>query len=100
MGVMAIFGQKLMNTQHSVGRYAHKSAIMKWANVLKESSKKNSLKPKTASHNNASCYTDTGGFLEHSPSRGSLYVVQGAPPPEDNSEYFLEFLLTHAVFHK
>ena len=31
---------------------------------------KNSLKPNTTSHNNAS---NTDGFLEHSPSRGSLY---------------------------
>ena len=35
--------------------------------------KENSLKPNTASHNNASWYTDTDGFLEHSPSGGSLY---------------------------
>ena len=35
--------------------------------------KKNSLKPNTASHNNTSWYTDTGGILEHSPSGGSLY---------------------------
>ena len=35
--------------------------------------KNNSLKPNAASHNNASWYTDTDGFLEHSPSRGSLY---------------------------
>ena len=30
----AVLGQKLLNTQHSVGRYAHKSPIMKWANAL------------------------------------------------------------------
>ena len=35
--------------------------------------KKNSLKPNTASHNNARWYTDTDGFLEHSSSEGSLY---------------------------
>ena len=34
------FGQKLLNTQHGVGRYAHKSQIMKWANALKKSFKK------------------------------------------------------------
>ena len=34
--------------------------------------KKNSVKLNTASHNNASCYTDTNGSLEHSPSGGSL----------------------------
>ena len=36
-------------------------------------SSKNSLKPNSASYNNASWYTDTDGFLEHSPSGGSLY---------------------------
>ena len=36
----AIFGQKLLNTQRNVGRHAHKSLIMKWANVLEESSQK------------------------------------------------------------
>ena len=39
-----------------------------------ESSKKiSSLKLNAASHNNASWYTDLDGFLEHSPSQGSLY---------------------------
>ena len=28
------FGQKLLNTQHGVGRCAHKSPITKWANVM------------------------------------------------------------------
>ena len=46
---------------------------MKWANTLKKSSKKNSWKPNAASHNSTSWYTDTDGFLEHSPSRESLY---------------------------
>ena len=35
--------------------------------------KKNSLRLNEASHNTTSWYTDTDGFLEHSPSRGSLY---------------------------
>ena len=39
-GGHAIFGQKLLNTQHGVGRCACKSPLMKWANALKESSKK------------------------------------------------------------
>ena len=52
-GGHAIFGQKLLNTQCGVGRCTCKSPIMKWANVLKESSK-SSLKPNSASHNNAS----------------------------------------------
>ena len=36
----AIFGQKLLNTQRDVGRSAHKSSNMKWANVLKQLSEK------------------------------------------------------------
>ena len=39
-GGHAVFGQKLLNTQHSVGRYTYKSPIMKCANSLKQSSKK------------------------------------------------------------
>ena len=39
-GGHAIFGQKLLNTQHGVGRCTHKPLIMIWANMLKESSKK------------------------------------------------------------
>ena len=66
-------GQKLLNTQWSVDRCAHKSPIMKWASVLKESSKNNSLEPNTASHTTTSWYTVMNGFLEHSPSRESLY---------------------------
>ena len=81
LGVHAIFGQKLLDTQRRVSRCAHKSAIMKWANTL--SLQKNSLKLKAASHNNASWYTDTDGFLEHSLSRRSLY--HKALPLEDNS---------------
>ena len=38
--VMTFFGQKLLNAQCSVGRCARKSLFMKWANVLKDSSKK------------------------------------------------------------
>ena len=54
---------------------------MKWANTLKESSK-NSLKLKAASHNNAGWYTDTDGFLEHSPS-GEKPILPGTHTPED-----------------
>ena len=73
-GGHAIFGQKLLNTQHSVGRCTCKSPIMKWTNTLKESSK-NSLRPNTASHNTTSWYTDTDEFLEHSPSRSALQKI-------------------------
>ena len=54
-GGHAGFGQKLLNTQHSVGNCARKLPILKWANVLlKESSKKSSLKRNAASRSNAS----------------------------------------------
>ena len=38
--------------------------------------KKNSKKPKPAYPNNASCYTATDGFLEHSLSAESLYYKE------------------------
>ena len=37
MGIMPLFGQKLVNTQQGVGRLAGKLPIMKWAKALKES---------------------------------------------------------------
>ena len=45
--------------------------------------KKNSLKPNTASHNSASWCTDTDGFLEHSPSGGSLYLYYKGPAGQE-----------------
>ena len=67
-----LFGQKLLNTQRGVGNCAGRLPIMKWANASKVF-KKYSLKPNAASHNNARWFTDTDGFREHSPSRGSPY---------------------------
>ena len=89
-GGHAVFGQKLLNTQLSVGRiHACKSPIVKWANTLKESSKKIHWSH-IASHNNTSWSTDADGRLEHSPSGGSLYykgpalqkriLFSGCPP--------------------
>ena len=49
--------------------------------------KTKSLKQNTASHNNASWYSGTDGFLEHSPRWGKP-AVQEARPPEDNSGCF------------
>ena len=68
----AIFGQKLPNTQCSVGRCTHKSPMANWPNMFKKPLEKTSLKPNAASHN-ARWYTDTDRFLEHSPSWGNLY---------------------------
>ena len=59
-----LFGQKLLNTEHNVGECACKLPIVKWANILKVFKK--SLKLNSASHNKASWYTDTDGFLGHS----------------------------------
>ena len=73
MGVMTFFLKNCFNTHHGVGRGTCKSPIMKWANALKESSKKKLLKLNAASHNSASWCTDTDGFLEHSASRESLF---------------------------
>ena len=73
-GGNVVFGQKLLNTQHGMGSCTFKSPIMKWANALKESSKIIHWgQPNPASHNNANGNTNTDGFLEHSPSGGSLY---------------------------
>ena len=55
----AVFHQKLLNTQHSMGRCTRKSPMMKWANALKKSSIKIFTEAKAASHNTASWYTDT-----------------------------------------
>ena len=42
-GGHAVFGQKLLSAQCSVGRCTCKSPVMKWANTLREVFKKNSL---------------------------------------------------------
>ena len=69
----AIFGQKLLKTQHGMGRCAHKLPIMQRVNVLKVFSiKKKSPKLNAASHNNASSSTDPDGLQEHSHSGGHL----------------------------
>ena len=66
---------------------AHKSPIMKWANVFKVCLKTNSLKLNVASYNEAHWYTDTDGFFEHSPTWGSLFY-KGACPLDDNLRVF------------
>ena len=65
----ATSGQKLLNTAQceQVRSHITHHGQMHWV------FKKISLTPNAASHNNAIWYTDTGGFLEHSLSGGSLY---------------------------
>ena len=81
------------------------------ANAVKESSKKNSLRPNAASHNNASWHTDTNVFLEHSPSGGSLYykgpalqkvilVLGGSSPLLCHFNIFFQMTRKQGEFHK
>ena len=51
----------------------------------------NSVTPNAASHSNASWYTNTEGFLEHSPSEGSLNYK--GPPSSKRSFQFWGSLL-------
>ena len=68
----AIFRQKLLNTQQSVGRCTYKSPITKWANTLKESPKKKFTEAK-CSFSQCRQLVHWSRFLGHSPSEGSLY---------------------------
>ena len=79
-GDCAIFGQKLLNTQHGVGRCARKLPIIKCAYALKESSRNFHWSQCSLSLKHQLLYW---WFLEHSPSGGSLYY-KGAHSPEDN----------------
>ena len=68
----AVLGQKLLNTVQC-GQVHSSITHCEMGECVERVFKKNSLKPNTGCHNNVSWYTDTDGFLEHSPSRGSLY---------------------------
>ena len=71
-GGHAFFDQKLLNTQCSVGRCAHKSPIMKWANMWRVF-KKNFTKAKHTLSQRRQLVHQYRWVLEHSPSEGSLY---------------------------
>ena len=58
----------VMNTQRGAGRCARKSPTMKWANLLRLQQKFTKAKH-NLSQQNSSGYTDTDGFLEHSPRK-------------------------------
>ena len=58
----------VMNTQRGAGRCARKSPTMKWANLLHLQQKFTKAKH-NLSQQNSSGYTDTDGFLEHSPRK-------------------------------
>ena len=85
-GIHAVFGQKLLTLSAvwAGALIAHKSPITKQVNTLEFFFFK-SLKPNTASHNNASWYTDRDGFQEHLPSRGILYYK--GPPVRRQSHF-------------
>ena len=71
-GGHAVFGQTLLNTQCSVNRHTHKSPIVKWANALSLHKKFTEVECNLSQQCQV-VYTDRDGFLEHLPSRGSLY---------------------------
>ena len=76
-------GSKLLNTQHGVGVCAYKSPIIKWANALKESSKRiywSQMQPLTTMPAGTLYRWIPKTFI----SWGKL-VLQGGCPPEDNS---------------
>ena len=68
----AVFCQKLLNTQSDVGRCTRKSPIMKWANVLTLQKKVHWSPTQLLT----TMPTDTDGFLEHPPSKRSLYYKE------------------------
>ena len=82
----AVFGQKLLNTQYSMGRCAHKSPIMKWANASEKSSKK--------IHRCPTQPLTTLPLVHWLIQMGSYNtqwgkpVLQRACPPGDNSGFF------------
>ena len=75
-GVMPFLVKKCW-TQNDVGRYTGETRCTgnhpSWNGQTHWVFKKNSVKPNAASHNNSRWYTDTYGFLEHSPSGRHLY---------------------------
>ena len=77
MGVMPVFGEKLLNTQHGVGKCTCKSPIMKWANTLEESSKKFTEAMRSLSQQ-CQLETDTDGFLNTYPA-GEACTTSGLP---------------------
>ena len=96
MGVILFLVKKLINTQCGGGRWARKTPIMK------ESSKKFTEAEHSLSQQHQLVYTDTDGFLEHSPKGGRLYykgstlqkiilvVLGGCPPLYSFSCSFIE----------
>ena len=79
----AIFGQTLLNSQHSVGRGTRKSPIKKWANALKESSKK--LTEAEWSFSQHHQLVHWYRWVPRTPTWCRKTVLQGACPPEDSS---------------
>ena len=69
----SVFDQKNCWTLSMVWAGAHINHSSWNGQTCWKSLQKNSLKPNAASHKNASWFADKDGFLEHSPSRGSLY---------------------------
>ena len=84
VGHVGCFGQKLLNTRHGVGSCACHSLIVKWANVLKESSKK-IHRTKLLATPPPGTRIQMGSWNAHLSGKPALL---GARCPEDNSGFF------------
>ena len=71
-GHSRFFGQKLKNTAWC-GQVRLLITRGEMGKCIERVFRKNSLKLNAASHTTTSWHPDTDGFLEHSPSGGSLY---------------------------
>ena len=80
MEVMPFFWSKTAEHLEWCGQVCSSITHREMDTCTERPSKKNSVKPSTVSHNNASWCTDTDGFLEHSLSGGSLYYKGPAHP--------------------
>ena len=69
---MAVFDQKLLNTQAHCGHGCSKITHHEMGKPVERLLRKQFTEANATSHT-TSWYTDTDGFLEHSPSGGRLY---------------------------
>ena len=80
----AVLGQKLMNTQRGVGRCARKSPITKWANALKEPSKKFTEAERSHSQRQLVHWYR---WVARTLTQHGKPILQRAHPLEDNSSF-------------
>ena len=91
--IHAVFGQKLLNTQHGVGRCAREMG--KHIERIFKKKKKIIEAHRGLSPDSTSWYTDTDGSLAHSPSGGNQYYKR---PTLQKTILFLGVLPHTSVF--